>query len=169
VSPASGDVIRHAAPSTFDNAGHAEAWLADERRLISSGGWTPPSARKAGTRAALTLGAFSDAWLKGRTVRGRALADRTREHYQQLLDKRILPTLGDIPLRYISPETVDSWYGVTLVNQPTMRAHAYSLLRSILTTAVERGHITGSNPCRIRGGGTPERVSRTEIPTLAEV
>lgn len=169
VSPKSGEVIRHPAPFTFETTGDAEAWLTDERRLVTSGGWTPPSARKAGTRAAVTFGAFSEAWLTGRTVRGRPLADRTREHYQQILDKHLLPTFKDVPLRYITDTMVDSWYGITAVNQPTLRAHCYSLLRTILATAVERGHITGQNPARIRGAGNPERVTRTEVPTLAQL
>lgn len=168
-SPRSGEVIRHPAPFTFDTIQDAEGWLTDERRLITSGGWTPPSARRAGTRAAVTFGDFAEAWLKGRTVRGRPLADRTREHYRQLLDRHILPTFRDVPLRYITDTAVDSWYGITAVNQPTLRAHAYSLLRSILATALERGHITGNNPARIRGAGNPERVSRTEVPTLREL
>lgn len=36
------DACLHNAPTTFDSRMDAEAWLADERRLIASGAWTPP-------------------------------------------------------------------------------------------------------------------------------
>lgn len=39
------DGALHNAPHTFETRMDAEAWLTDERRLISSGRWTSPSAR----------------------------------------------------------------------------------------------------------------------------
>lgn len=39
------DGALHSAPWTFETSGDAEAWLVDERRLISSGRWTPPKVR----------------------------------------------------------------------------------------------------------------------------
>jgi len=41
------DGQRHAASSTFVDEGYAQGWLADERRLINDGRWTPPSVRQA--------------------------------------------------------------------------------------------------------------------------
>ena len=38
------DGALHSAPWTFETSGDAEAWLVDERRLIS-GRWTPPKVR----------------------------------------------------------------------------------------------------------------------------
>jgi len=40
---ADGEVLRHSAPHTFDTKGDAEAWLADERRLIVADTWKAPS------------------------------------------------------------------------------------------------------------------------------
>ena len=42
----------HNAPLTFQTREDAEAWLTDERRLISSGRWTPPPARLMALRRA---------------------------------------------------------------------------------------------------------------------
>ena len=36
----SGSRLRHTAPHTFVTRGDAEAWLVDERRLLSNGTWT---------------------------------------------------------------------------------------------------------------------------------
>ena len=45
------DLKRHSAPFTFDTKLDAEAWLVDERRLIQSGEWLPPSHRRQTTSA----------------------------------------------------------------------------------------------------------------------
>lgn len=162
--------VRHPAPTTFDAKVDAEAWLVDERRLISSGAWTPPAERKAARRAApLTFGPYADAWLAGRKVRGRPLADRTRDHYRDLLDRFILPTFADVPLADITPEMVDSWYELCAVGKPTTQAHAYSLVRTILGTAVERRLIKTANPAQIRGGGSTSRAKKVRPATTQEL
>jgi hypothetical protein len=38
----------------------------------------------------MTFGEYSAAWLPARKTKGRPLADRTRDHYQDLLDRFIL-------------------------------------------------------------------------------
>src|SRR6516162_6654676 len=37
------DGLRYNAPHTYDNRMDAESWLADEKRLIDQGMWTPPA------------------------------------------------------------------------------------------------------------------------------
>lgn len=162
--------LRHAAPHTFDTKGHAEAWLVDERRLISSGLWSSPKDRAAARLAKpLTFGEFAEPWLANRETKGRPLADRTREHYRQLLDAHILPTFEDVPLAGIEPEHVDRWYATLTPGKPTTRAHAYSLLRTILGSAVDRRLITQANPARIRGAGNVERAREIRPATLDEL
>ena len=103
------DARTHKAHVTFDTKGDAETWLSTVRADIVRETWTPPTAAAAPQVRAVTFGDYSSAWLKARKVRGRPLADRTREHYQSLLDRFLLPTFGDVPLRYITPELVDEW------------------------------------------------------------
>lgn len=50
-----------------------------------------------------------------------------------------------------------------------MRAHAYSLLRTILETARTRDRIVETNPCLVRGGGTVTRKVKPKPATLAEL
>ena len=157
------DARVHKAHVTFDTKGDAGQWLATVREV-----WIPPTAAAAPQVQALTFGDYSTTWLKGRKVRGRPLADRTREHYQSLLDRFLLPTLSDVPLRSITPEFVDEWYEQTAVETPTYRAHAYGLL-TILVSAVNRGPIRTANPAKVRGGGATERVRKVRSVSLAEL
>ena len=99
---------------------------------------------------------------------GRALKPRTREHYRRLLDRQILPPLGDLGLAAITPDVVRAWWVKLGDGTPTLRAHAYSLLRSILHDAVADGLIT-ANPCHIRGAGNAKRVHRIKPASLAEL
>lgn len=156
----------HKAGTTFDTKGDAETWLATVRADIVRETWSPSAGRKV---KVLTFGEYAEAWLQGRTVRGRALAARTIEHYRKLLDAYLLPTFGDMPLEFITPEQVDHWYAVTAVGRPTIQAHAYSLLRTILGTAVDRNLITTANPAKVRGGGSTNRAKKVKPATLAEL
>lgn len=64
----------HSGPTTFQTKGDAQAWLADERRLISQHQWTSPNDRA--TKAAATeahrrertLSAYAESWLMGRDL-----------------------------------------------------------------------------------------------------
>jgi integrase len=156
------DNALHYAPTTFVAKIDAEAWLAEERRLISVGAWTPPEHREAVT-VTVTLAAYAKPWLADRTLK-----PRTRDHYQHLLDRLILPTLGDKPLKAITPVVVRSWHAELGAKTPTLRAHAYGLLRTILASAVHDGLIP-SNPCHIRGAGNSKRVHKIRPLTLTEL
>ena len=161
--------VRYTAPVTFDSRVDAEAWLTDERRLISSGDWRPPAERTFEKRQRVTFGEYAGAWMVSRRVKGKPLADRTRVHYQDLLNRFILPTFKDLPLDAIGTTQVDLWYQTTAVGTPTTQAHAYSLLRAILTTAVDR-RVIDYNPARVRGGGSPPTEHRkVDIPTPEEL
>lgn len=158
------DVAEHKAPATFGTKGDAEAWLGREQTLIASGGWTSPAARRAAVQAeVLTFGAFAEDWLLHRRIK-----PRTRQHYRKLLDAHILPVVGGHALDALTPDTVRSWYSVTCPTTPTMRAHCYSLLRSILHSAVGE-RLMVSNPCIMRGAGNAKRASKTEPATLDEL
>lgn len=162
--------VRHSAPNTFETKRDAEAWLVDEYRLISAGAWTSVAERQAAKLAApLTFGEYAESWLINRKSKGRPLADRTREHYRALLDAYVLPTFADVPLGAITPEMVDRWYELVAVGKDTTRAHAYSLLRTILGTAVDRRLIVLANPARVRGGGSTNRAKKIKPATLEEL
>jgi integrase len=166
------DGARHKAPVTFEDVKAARLWLDRELRSIESDpeAWLSPEARAATRRVKpLTFGEYAEQWLAGRKVRGRPLADRTRDHYRDLLDKHILPAFGDLPIAEITHDHVDNWYERTLVERPTLRSHAYSLLRTILGTAVDRGIVKTANPAKIRGAGNVERAHKVMPATLTQL
>lgn len=162
----------HKAESTFGAKIDAEAWLTDRRREIDRDLWSPratPEAKTAKRKADVKFRQYADRWLETRTVRGRPLKPRTKEHYRAILDDHILPTFGPKPVRDITMQAVDRWYAKTLTDHPTMRAHCYSLLKTILETARTRDRLIDSNPCVIRGAGTTERIIKPRAATLEQL
>jgi integrase len=154
------DGLSHKAPTTFDTKGDAETWLATVRADIVRDAWNPSATSP---RKALTFGTYADRWLTARTLQA-----RTRSHYRSLLDRQILPTLASVPLRHITPDLVREWYATTAIDRPTLRSHAYGLLRTILGQAV-RDDLIRANPCHIRGAGNSKRVHKIKPATLAEL
>lgn len=164
------DLALHTAPATFEDRDAATSWLRAERRSIEDERWTPPRERVAVARVQrVTFGDYSATWLATRKTKGKPLADRTRNHYEDLLKRFILPTFEKLPLTAITPEMVDLWYETVANDRPTYRAHAYGLLRTILNTAVDRGLIKTANPAKVRGGGSTKAHHKVTPASLAEL
>src|SRR4051795_9656869 len=142
------------APDTFESRADAGRFLAAVETDMQRGLWSDPK------NGDTTLRVYADAWLAERRVRGHPLAPRTVDTYRHSLDMWILPFLGDMPLRTLTPAVVRRWHAeVAASTGTTATRQAYALLRAILNTAVAHDAIA-RNPCRIRGAGqarTPER------------
>lgn len=141
---------------TFVTKADASLYLTHQRAAISKGTWTPPG--PCTDPAAMTIGQYAAAWLETRT-----LAARTRDLYASLLRRRILPTFDEVPITAATPVMIREWYASQ--DKLTARAHAYALLKSILTTAVADG-LLQANPCAVRGGSS---VRREKEPVTAEL
>jgi Phage integrase, N-terminal SAM-like domain len=127
------DGALHKAPHTFARRIDAEAWAIAVRRKIDQDRW---NATDDNPREQVTLGAYSQRWLANRQVSGRPIKTRTREHYGAILTTHLLPMFGHRQIGAITPKDIRDWYEATLVDRPTMRSHAYSLLRTIMASAV---------------------------------
>jgi integrase len=158
------DGHRYYATHTFDAKMDAEGWLANERKLIDLGEWSPPEVRaKAKVLAGITLREYADQWLAHRD-----LTPKTRSLYNALLDSRILPEFGTEYLRAITPAMVRSWWVGLGKETPTRNTHAYQLLKAIFNTALEDKAAT-ENPCQIKAAGKPPKPRDVEALTPAEL
>lgn len=179
-------LARYSAPDgkrygkSFLTKGDGTKWLQVVYADISSGRWVSPGA----SSTALSFETYATTWLKARKVKGQPIAERTREGYQDLLDRVILPEFGRRPLHSIDRALVERWYDGfeqrldalaaassrkrKRSNADTYRARSYSLLRTIMKSAHEDGHIT-HNPVRIRGAGSVDRQHEVIPATLDEL
>jgi len=157
------DGRRYTAPTLFLTQRDVRGWLALKQVEIIRGKWLPPSAEEL-PRAKLTFQAYANQWLEHRDLKA-----RTYEHYRKLLDDHILDALGSRPIASITADDVRAWHAKLSDNKtPTLRAHCYGLLRTIMGTAASDGKIT-TNPCVIRGAGSARRVHKIRPASLDEI
>ena len=162
----------HTAPITYGAKVDAEAWLTDRRREIDRELWSPPATaeqKQAKKKAGTKFADYAARWLDTRLVKGEPLRPRTRAHYARLLEQHILPTFGTKAVNAITRDAVDKWYARTAVGTPVTRAHAYSLLRTILETARTRDKLMEANPCAIDGAGSAERTIKPKPLTIDQL
>lgn len=107
------DGTRVFAPVTFPTHGDADAWLSTQRTDLIRGTW------KAHQTGQARLRDYALTWLASRTD----LKPRTAALYQSLLDRHILPTLGDLRLRELTPAIVRDWHTALGRSTGTPPAH----------------------------------------------
>jgi integrase len=157
------DGRRYRAPTLFLTKRDARAWLTLRHSDIIRKAWEPPDAERPVTHK-LTFATYAEQWLAERDLK-----DRTREHYRKLLDQRLLKApFALLPLASITSEDIRSWHAKFDTKTPTMRAHSYGLLRTIMGAAASDGKIS-ANPCVIRGAGSARRVHKIRPATLDEL
>jgi integrase len=156
------DGRRYTAPTLFLTKKDARGWLAIRQADIIKGAWMPPDAQDA-PQHRLTFKTYADTWMAQRDLK-----DRTREHYAKLLEDHIVPRFGSLPIASITADDVRDWHAKFGTKTPTLRAHAYGLLRTIMGTALSDGKIKG-NPCVIRGAGTVRRLHKIRPASLDEI
>lgn len=152
------DAKLHKAKATFAAKVDAEGWLAEQRRKIDLGTWGSTESSDG-----IILRDYADRWIKQRQLR-----PRTEQHYRSMLDRLILPELGDMKLVKLTPAKIREWYSELGVKHPTRNAHAYSLLHAISATAVQ-DEVLDANPCRIRAAMQTKRRRDVEVLTPAQV
>jgi hypothetical protein len=130
------DTKLHQAPRTYAAESDAEGWLASQRRKIDLGTWGAVE-RSDG----VTLRAYTERWIEHRQLRS-----RTRLHYESMLERLILPDLGDAKIVTLTPAKIRQWHTGLGSEHPTRNAHAYALLHAVCATAVQ-DEVLDANPC----------------------
>ena len=152
------DGTRHVATATFSSKADALAYLASVETDLHRGAWVDPRA------GSVRLRKYSDEWLSRKTH----LSVSTIELYRFLLDRHVLPHLGETALAALTPSKVRGWSTSSIAREhPSTAAKAYRLLSNIMRTAATDGLIVVS-PCRVAGAGV-EHAPERPIATLAEV
>lgn len=162
------------APTTFLREKDAREWLRAEESQVILSLWSPAPAGTAAEPKTVTFSDFAADWLVSRPLK-----PRTRDEYRKLVGlpkdagaesrtrdgKRrstsLIDHFGPLTLDQITPGMVRAWHKQLESSTPTHRAHLYSLLRTILGSAVEEG-LLATNPCQIRGAGRVKRAKRIE-------
>ncbi len=152
------DTKLHQAPRTYAKEHDAEGWLAAERRKIDLDTWGAVE-RSDG----ITLRAYATQWIEQRQLR-----PRTRQHYESMLHRLILPDLGDAKIVTLTPAKIRQWHTDLGADHPTRNAHSYALLHAICATAVQ-DEVLDANPCRIRAAMQTNRKRDVDVLTPAEV
>lgn len=144
------------ASGTFATKGDATAWLAQVQTDRARGDFVDPRAGR------VRLSVFAERFLTERV-----LAERTVETYRTLLERHILPVLGDVQLAEITPGMVRAWHARLARQYPSTAAKGYRLLQTMMNTAVA-DELIARSPCRVDGAGK-EPDGERPIATLAEV
>ncbi len=149
--------LEHLATSTFTTKGDALAWLSAAETDIHRGAWTAPKAGK------VTLAEYGRAWLSARSD----LRPVTRSKYEHMLERHVLPILGQYELAALRPSDVRSWYMAMRDKYVTTADDAYRMLRATFSTAVTDGLVVKS-PCQVKGAGNA-RSSERPVLSVAEL
>lgn len=154
------DGLLQPAPVTFQTKAEADRWLASMVTDKAQGRWVDPRAGK------VPLRAFARDWIRAKA----ALAPKTYELYDYLLERLILPPLGEVELSELTPARVRAWRASLLRAGrpgPSTIAKAYRLLSAMMTTAVV-DNLVVRNPCVEKGAGV-ERSPEMRVATPEEV
>jgi len=160
------------APSTFDSKDDATAWLAARRAEIQLKIWAPDIVeRSIVKKGAPTFQEYAQRWLSTRKTKGQPLRPTTRDHYEYVLESTLYPMFGKTPIDEITVEDVNEWYEKVAPGRESQRAHAYSLLRTILGTAASTRPkpLIPFNPAHIRGAGNVKPAHKVRPASLQEL
>lgn len=156
------DGIQYVGPTTFEAKADADAYLSEVQTEIRKQVWIDPDA------GAITFREYAEKWHADRLD----LRPTTRGLYKILLDKWLLPHLGDVSLAAMTPELWRRWHVKVSASKPgsLQPAKAYRLAHTILKSAVEDRRIV-LNPCVVRGAAKEESPERpvADVKTITAI
>src|ERR1700749_1828895 len=92
-------------------------------------------------RTDYTLAQWLELWLA--TIAPRRIRARTAESYTSPMRRHVMPVLGDVPLRDLTPEHIELLLSelVTRGLSAATQTRIYSILSRALKVAAQRGHV----------------------------
>ena len=144
--------------STFSTKSDARAWLATQQADAVRKTWRAPEAGKR------TVGSYAKDYVAREDLR-----ESTRVLYASLWKNHLEHHWASVPVGDVTSAKVRSWHtSAAKTVRPTALAQSYRLLRSILGVAAT-DEVIPSNPCKVRGAGTPKPTRPARSLTVAEV
>jgi integrase len=123
---------------------------ARRRELLTSldKGVTIPSAK-------ITLAEQLNNWLNGYVKTN--CSPRTLEGYQSIIERHLIPALGQVQLKQLNPQAIQSYYGRACESLSARSVHhQHRVLSQALKYAVRQGYL-GHNPCELVDAPSPRK------------
>jgi len=132
------DGVMRSANETFETRAAADEWLATVQHERRTGRWIDPAASD------ISVAEWSVDWLRLQLH----LKPKTRYGYESLLRSRLLPELGDLPLRHLRPSHVQAILARWQIEglSASRCTQAVGLLSQILDAAIADGFLR-TNAC----------------------
>lgn len=137
---------------TFDKLAQARAALRKHEAARDAGQIVRPKT--------LTLAEWLNTWMNDVVRMNRQ--STTAYAYQKIIDKHLVPALGNIPLQQLTPQQLQRYYADKIqegvISSNTLRKH-HDLLNAALRVAVKQGLILSNPASRVE----PPKTKRPEI------
>lgn len=120
----------------------------------------------------LTLSQHLHNWLEGYVATN--CSPRTYDGYSSIIERHLIPALGSVQLKHLTPQAISSYYGKATekLSKRTVH-HFHRVLSQSLKYAVRQGYL-GRNPCDLVDPPKPEKkrmrtLTPSEVERLLEV
>ena len=153
------DGVQYVGPTTYETKADADAYLSEVQTEIRKQTWVDPH------RGEVTFRDYADQWMADRLD----LRPTTRSLYRILLDKWLLPHVGDRSLAAMTKESWKRWFVKVSAAKPgsLQPGKAYKLAHTILNSAVEDRRIV-YNPCVVTGAAKEQSAERP-VATIEQI
>jgi integrase len=127
---------------------------------MEKGIYTPPGR--------LTVAEHLHNWLEGYVKTN--CSQRTLDGYQSIIERHLIPALGNTQLKHLHPQAIQSYYGKACERLSARTVHHHHrVLSQSLKYAVRQGYL-GRNPCELVDAPSPRKnTMHTLTPAEVEV
>ncbi len=138
----------------------AQRRLTELLSSLDKGVYTPPGR--------LTAAEHLHAWLEGYVKTN--CSQRTYDGYQSIIERHLIPALGNTQLKHLHPQAIQSYYGKACEKLSARTVHhQHRVLSQSLKYAVRQGYL-GRNPAELVDPPSPhKKAMRTLTPSEVEV